>query len=449
MGRSLRRVWTVKPVGQIGDHTARQLSMLTVLANTRRSRHPGTSIAGPTIALLVSAACGGPASEQSGDWVVERDTVGDTIVVRTLSGSVWGVPMELNIDLSIGTLDGDSTLMFGSIQAMTVDADGGIYAFDSQVPALRYFNARGEYVRTLGREGSGPGEYRDAALGLAVRSDGRVVMRDPRNGRLNVYEPDGTPSDHWPVASGLFTSNAMVLDSRDHIYLKILLGRPERNKPWPIGLLHYDATGELVDTIPPPAIAGEPTDAGGTFLPSKVWALSPQGAVVVGTNDKYAFELRRPDGTVVRIERTVERVSLEPGERAEHEAVSEWTRRNRAQFRTADIPPVPATKPFYRGLYPGERGRVWVRRYTTAEKTKASAAEPDPSQRPALTWREPTVYDVFESDGTYLGEVHVPARMSLQVFRGDTVWGTRLGEFDEPYLIRAVITASAIGREGL
>lgn len=357
--------------------------------------------------------------------------------------------MELHVDLSIGTLEGDSILMFGRIGQITVDADGGIYAFDAQVPALRYFNARGEYVRTLGREGSGPGEYRDVTLGLAVRGDGRVVMRDPRNGRLNVYAPDGTPSDHWPVASGLFAANAMVLDHRDHMYLKILLGRPERNKPWPIGLLHYNATGDLVDTIPPPTIAGEPTDAGGTFLPRKIWELSPLGTVVVGTNDRYAFELRRPDGTVVRIERAAERVSLEPGERAEHEAVSEWTRRNRAQFLTADVPPVPPRKPFYRGFYLGERGRIWVHRYTRAQKTDAPPAEPDPSQRPALTWREPTVYDVFESDGTYLGKVRAPPRTSLQVFRGDTVWGIRRGEFDEQYLFRAVIKPSAAAQKGI
>ena len=408
-------------------------------------RHPVTPLAGPTIALLISAACGEPALERSGDWVVERDTVGDTIIVRTLSGSVWSVPMELHIDLSIGTLEGDSILMFGRIGQITVDANGGIYAFDSYVPALRYFNARGEYVRTLGREGSGPGEYRNIALGLAVRSDGRVVMRDPRNARLNVYAPDGAPSESWPVASGLYTANAMVVDYRDHTYLKISLGRPERNKPFRIGLLHYDATGDLVDTIPPPTIAGEPTVAGGTFLPRKIWALSPQGMVVVGTNDQYAFELRRPDGTVVRIERTAERVSLEPGERAEHEAINEWTRRTQAQFLTSEIPPVPATKPFYRGFYPGKRGRIWVHRYTRAQKSDAPPAEPDPSQRPALTWREPRVFDVFESDGTYWGEVRVPRGTSLLVFRGDTIWGVRRGEFDEPYLIRAVIVASAPG----
>ena len=151
------------------------------------------------------------------------------------------------------------------------------------------------------------------------------------------------------------------------------------------------------------------------------------------------------DGHASKTDSVSHGVSLEPAERAEHEARSEWTRRNRAQFLTADVPPVPATKPFYRGLYPGERGRVWVRRYVKAEKIDTPPVEPDPSRPPPITWREPTVFDVFDSDGIYLGEVRAPPRTSMQVFRGDTIWGIRLGELDEPYLIRAVVTASIPG----
>jgi hypothetical protein len=278
------------------------------------------------------------------------------------------------------------------------------------------------------------------ALGLAVRSDGRVVLRDYRNARLNLYAPDGTPADEWPVGSGLYTDDAMVLDHRDHVFFKIMVGRPEPNKPLPLGLLHYDATGDLVETILAPAISGEPTDAGGMFLPSKIWALSPDGTMVVATNDQYVIELRRPDGTVVRIERAVEPILLEPGERAEWEAINEWTRRTQGQFerRLNSIPPVPATKPFFRDLYPGERGRVWVHRYVTAEKMD-TPTDHDASQRPPITWREPTVFDVFESDGTYLGEVRAPPRTSMRVFRGDTVWGIRRGDWDEQYLVRAVV----------
>jgi hypothetical protein len=261
-------------------------------------------------------------------------------------------------------------------------------------------------------------------------------MRDPRNARLNVYDPDGTPANHWAVASGLFTANALTLDTADHMYLKILLGQPERNKPWPIGLLHLDDRGVLVDTIAEPTIAGEPTTAGGTFTSAKIWALSPLGDMVVGVNSRYSFEVRRRDGQVIRIEKAHTPVEVYPEERAEHEAYNAWARKTQGQFLTAEIPPVPSTKPAYRALYVGERGRIWVRLFTPAEKVERPQGEQAPDRPPPITWREPIIFDVFEPDGTYLGEVRPPPRTTLSVFHGDTVWGIRRGEVDEQYIVR-------------
>jgi sugar lactone lactonase YvrE len=392
--------------------------------------------------LLPFLACGDGERPVSGSWVAERDTSGDNVVVRTISGSVWGEPATLVEELAIGVLEGPDELMFGAVSAMAVDAEGRVYVFDRQVPALRYFDASGAYVRTLGREGSGPGEYRDACLGLAVRSDGRVLMRDPRNARINVYEPDGTPADHWPVASGLFAPEAMTLDTADHVYLKILTERPQPNKPWKIALQHLDPDGQLLDTIPDPPIAGEPESGGGwRFEPTKHWAWSPLAYMVVGVSRDYSFEVRRPGGPVLRIERVVEPVELHPEERAEWEAANEWRRRTQADVLAAEIPPVAARKPPYRGLFVGERGRIWVWRYTVAEKMDpAEIRPPDPNRPPPVTWREPRVFDVFEPDGTYLGEVHLPPRTRASIFRGDTIWGIRTGELDEQYVVRLEIS---------
>jgi hypothetical protein len=394
------------------------------------------------LGAITSLACEDGARGVAGSWQAEFDTIGDTVVVRTISGSVWGAPATLVEDLAIGVLEGPDELMFGAINDMAVDAEGGIYVFDGQVPALRYFDATGAYVRTLAGEGSGPGEYRDACLGLAVRSDGRILMRDPRNARINVYEPDGSPADHWPVASGLFTSQAMAIDTADHVYLKIRTEMPEPNKPWKIGLLHLGADGRLLDTIPDPPISGAPeAGGGGRFVPAKEWAWSPLGYMAVGVSRDYSFELRRPGEPVLRIERVVEPVEVHPEERAEWEATNEWVRRTQGQFLTAEIPAVPAQKPPYRGLYIGERGRIWVWRYTRAEKMDpAEVREPDPNRPPPISWREPIVFDVFEPDGTYLGEVHMPPRTNAMVFRGDTIWGIRRGELDEQYVVRLVVS---------
>lgn len=420
-----------------------------------RSQAPALPV-GPAGAVLGLAAtlglagCGGGDSARPDDvtWVAERDTLGDTVVVRTVSGSVWGAPARLVEEVSFGVLEGPEEEMFGQILEIAVDGEEGVYVFDGQVPALRYFDAEGDFVRTLGGQGSGPGEYQDAALGLALRSDGRLVMRDPRNGRLNVYDPDGSPLDPIPVASGLFTSRAMVLDTADHVYLKVLLERPEPNRPWKIGLLHLDPSGQVLDTIPPPAFPGEPTTGSGAFNAAKEWDVGRLGQLAVGVSDRYVFEIRYPDGRVVRVERADwEPVPVLPGEKEDWEARNDWIRERRGQFMTSEIPPVPDVKPAYASLRIGEEGRVWVRRHVRAEEVEdVEPVDPDEGP-PPLGWREPAVYDVFGPDGSYFGEVEVPPRTSLSVFRGERVWGVRRGELDQQSVVRFRVEVSREGME--
>jgi hypothetical protein len=381
------------------------------------------------------SACGQSGSNTAGVETL-RTVVGDTTIVRTLAGSVWGDSVRLVEELAIGVLEGADEYLFGRVGDLAVDAGGGIYVFDGQVPALRYYDANGSYVRTLGGSGEGPGEYRDASLGMAVRrSDGRVVMRDPRNIRLNVYNPDGSHSESWRVGSGLFTQQATALDDSDHMYLKILTGPPEPNEPWPIALLHMDHRGQVLDTIVPPTLPNEPS---GVSPFSKIWSVSRAGGLLVGVNDRYVIHHYRPDGTVLQIIREIEPVAYAPEEKAEREARDAWMIRTQGQFLTSDLPPVPDVKPFFRSILVGEDGRVWIRRYWQAEKGEAvqASAQPGREPPPPTRWREPAVYDVFEADGSFLGSVRLPPRVSVSIVRGDHVWGVRRGEFDESYVVR-------------
>jgi hypothetical protein len=218
-----------------------------------------------TLVPMFLMAAGGCARDAEGTLAMERKTVGDTLFVHVVSGSVWDTTARLVEELRIGKLDGPPEEMFGQVLDVAPDGHGGVYLFDGQVPALRHFDSTGRHVALLGGKGAGPGEYQDASLGLDVRPDGRVFLRDPRNGRINIYTADGKPSGQVPVSSGLFTANAMVIDTAGDIYLKVLLGPIERNKAWPIGLLHLAPDGRIIDSLRTPTIAGQPDVDGGRF----------------------------------------------------------------------------------------------------------------------------------------------------------------------------------------
>ncbi len=434
-----------------GDVPASAHPRISSPSPSRRSRGVGgwplPPLAIVVLALLSATGCREQAAPGGDQWEVERFIENGIEVVRTLQGSTWGEAAELVEEIRIGVLDGQEEYMFGRIQEVAPDGEGGVYVFDGQVPALRHYDAEGRYLRTLGGEGAGPGEYYDAALGLALLPDGRLLLRDPRNGRFTLYDRDGVAVEHWPLASGLFTSRATAVDTAGHVYARILTDPIEPGQPWPIGLLHLDNEGQVIDTILSPSIDGEPSGATGTFSPAKRWDLHPHGYLVVGVSDRYAIELRRPEGTL-RIEKRAGRVAVHPEERAQHEARRQHMIRTQGESLAAEPPPIPRQKPFFRNIYAGEDGSIWVHRHeeATLREPDPDRPEPDPNAPPPLDWIEPTVFDVFEPDGTYLGRVTVPPRTSLRTFSTDVVWATRQGEFDELYLVRLRVVPP--GNEG-
>jgi hypothetical protein len=412
---------------------------------------PGLAAALIPFVLLITGACSAERGRDLGTWFAEWDTIGDTVVVRTISGSVWGEPREMVADLSIGVLDGPEELMFGSIQRIAVDEEGGIYAFDSHVPVLRYFDAEGNYVRTLGREGGGPGEYGDFSGGIVVRRDGRVMLADFRNARLNLYEPDGRLAAHWPLQGGFFPRHPLVVDTANHTYVPILNEMMPSNQPMRVGYLHLDPAGNTVDTMDIPTLPDEPALASmetafaeqmvmsvrGFMDPAKEHALSPLDYMVVGINDDYSFDVRWRDGRTVRVERAYDPVPYTPEERADWEALFDWFSEN---GYPVNLGSVPDRKLPYAGFRVGERGRIWVRRHVEARQDELVEQPAEGSnQPPIISWVEPEVFDVFEPDGTYLGEVRLPWRTRPLVFRGDTALGVRRGELDEQYIVRLVI----------
>ena len=74
-----------------------------------------------------------------------------------------------------------------------VDADpetGRIYVLDRTSPRVVVFGRSGDYVETLGREGGGPGEFRDPSA-LSVADDGMLTVWDTGRGVLSRWSQDG------------------------------------------------------------------------------------------------------------------------------------------------------------------------------------------------------------------------------------------------------------------
>src|SRR5688572_24508441 len=131
---------------------------------------------------------------------VSQSTIRVDTVVRVAQAPVHTGIATLVEEMSIGVADGAEEYMLGDVADIALGRDGTIYVLDRQVPAIRQYDDRGKYIRTIGRSGAGPGEYRSPS-GLATMRDGRLLLWDTGNWRINVYAGDGTSLTQWQTPS--------------------------------------------------------------------------------------------------------------------------------------------------------------------------------------------------------------------------------------------------------
>jgi hypothetical protein len=372
---------------------------------------------------------------------------------------------SLVAEISFGELSGAEEMTFGNIGDLQVGPEGHIVLFDLQVRALRIYDSTGRFVRTVGRRGAGPGEY-EHANGIAVRRDGHVLLWDAGSARINHYSAAGDPIDSWPVpgGAGFSTTGALTVDTTGNAYIRTRVGDPPTHEDPSrtgrlfgiTGLVRFSPTGSIVDSLRPPGWdVTSPSlmaqERGGTslsgvpFWPQQYWAWSPLGYFVAGHADRYAVIEYPPGARMVRFDRDVPAVAVDAAEKANAEAISTWSMRQTEAGWKWNGPPIPDTKPLYRSLSVDLDGRIWVLLSQPGERIPADqlAARPpgDSAPRPPVReWREPTVYDVFGSDGRFLGRVPFPPRTTAFVMHGDRVWTVTRDSLDVQRVVRYRVT---------
>lgn len=401
-------------------------------------------ITAATLTMLGACGSGSPAAGPS----VQVETIGDTTIVRTLSGSVWVDEATLVPEISIGELEGPEEYLFGRIGSLAVDEDHNVYVFDTQAFEVRVFDATGTYLETLGREGEGPGEFARPEA-IAMLPDGRLLVRDPGNMRVQVFDRVSGETEEWDYNSGNHYRPGAPLytDARGRTFL--LTSDPSGDDI----VIILGPGGTHLDTLPEPSMdyesimvsAEHTTERGRSsvsapvpFTPWFYWAVHPSGHFLTGFSSHYGIDLIRDDG-VLRIERSYDPVDVSDEERAYRRETTERMIRFTVPGWTWDGPRIPEHKPVFGELLTGRNGRIWVSLTTEGYRVENENHDPENPFSEPVTWRESTRYDVFESDGTYLGVVVPPGGFSPgpdPVFDGDLVWAVARDELGVERVIR-------------
>ncbi len=145
--------------------------------------------------LVLLAAVVGPL--QAGEWNGE-DVVKDGVmhVMNPAESSEGPATIEMQEAWRIGGQDDEE--IFGVVTDIIADDEGNFYLLDSQRNEITVYSEDGEYLRTIGREGEGPGEFRGAFSMFRV-SDGNIGVLQAFPDRIVVLTPEGDPAGEYPL----------------------------------------------------------------------------------------------------------------------------------------------------------------------------------------------------------------------------------------------------------
>ena len=218
--------------------------------------------------------------------------------------------MLLTQDLLIAERGDDLHYLFGQrAPNVEVDRQGRIYVAEPMPRRGRVllFDAEGEYVRTIGRSGQGPGEYVQP-FAVTVARDHLFVF-DPSQARMSRWNAVGEhlgdlrieamrsfrPVAGLPDGSLVGTYRLTVTGEFDTGFVVAIRVDEEMKKsveyvraPWPTRIIH-PGFGEVPRTEPNAFYAGATTPT---------VAVSPDGTVYVSTLDQYQVLAYEPDGTL-------------------------------------------------------------------------------------------------------------------------------------------------------
>jgi sugar lactone lactonase YvrE len=369
------------------------------------------------------------------------------VIVANPAEGIWSSAetWTLEEELRIGTLEGDPEYQFGQVGWLAVNSEGAIYVIDAQAQHIQAYSPDGEYLQTIGQRGAGPGELQQAGF-IFVGPGDTLIVPDIANQRVNRYAPDGSSTGSFRVEleKGIpllykATSTGVIAEQVRPFSLP---GQPAIEDPQDAIVLRQP-DGTVIDTVRTFPSGETFSFAGGApefnlYSPEPVWEITDDLRLAFGVNDSYRFGLYATDGTLERM--VTMPYEQQPVTDADKDAVSGWLER---QWADAGVPPQALATlrnavhfkdffPAFNFINSGPSGTLWVQHVQkpsdlTEEQLESYNLIEDSG---ASDW------DVFDSEGRFLGVVSMPERFAPRVFVGDKIYGVWRDELDVQYVVR-------------
>lgn len=131
-------------------------------------------------------------------WGGKEVIIGGELHVMNPASPIEAMVMKTPKELwRVGGED-DEDVIFGVISSVVVDDTGNVYLLDAQLNQIYVFTSNGVYVRTIGCEGEGPGEFRRSAH-MFLNPQGNIAVMQRTPGKIVQLTPDGDALDNYAI----------------------------------------------------------------------------------------------------------------------------------------------------------------------------------------------------------------------------------------------------------
>jgi len=376
--------------------------------------------------LAVSACASEP--EGSGAPTV-RDSAGVRIAENPAhvpgASTAWTVESVPSVDIGAGE---DAASELHRVMAAARLANGRIVVASAGTHELRIFDDTGRHLRTIGRQGEGPGEFDELGWVGALRGDS-IGAWDAGSKRLSVFDARGTFAraatfhdlpGFFPQVHGSFADGSLVASSGVEPGEALATGGVWRDT---VVFLRLEPDGASLDTLgrfpgTEQFVVAPPGGRGGFLVETLPFGRRTVVAVsrdrfFVGTGDRYevaAFDMggrRRELTRKLHRALPVTRRDIADYRRGLVTIGRSDERDRQAQDNLFATAPIPRTMPAYAALLADPRGNIWVQE----------------TQRPGgrgggVDWT------VFDGGGRLVATVKTPAGLTVRQVGPDWILGT-------------------------
>jgi hypothetical protein len=299
---------------------------------------------------------------------------------------------SLKEELSIGGEKGRKEYLFSNITGIAIDEEERIYILDSKESHIKVFNKMGEYIKTIGKKGQGPGEMR-RPTSLQVTPQNEIVVNDSAARKLHFFALDGNFLRAVSQTNMTFFSNPKV-DYEG----KITAGYMIMSQEVTYVLKKFNPQLKEIFTIFSSEILKYPyVDP---FFPQCHWEVTAENDLIWGFPERYELHIIDSEGKPVKkIIKEYDPIKITEEEKENlikerfggYEGMPPGLKLSWKKYHNAFI---------YLSI--DDEGRIFVRTY---EKIPGG---------------EGYHYDVFDSEGKYIAKI--PLKMQPRIWKKEKLY---------------------------